>query len=266
MLHFNLDNPVRLVWFGEFVSPERDWKHLTRHLLEYELFIVTEGVLYIADDRREYTVKAGEYLIMSPTPRQHGTRVCKCRFYWLHFHCPSLPASVSLPEQGVFSDANAIESTAKLLAVREGKDHRGLLSNYTATELLLLLAEEKSREKNTAVTVRERLCGQIKDYIEWHRFSDIRIGEIAREIGYHEKYLSAVFSETEGLPLKKYIEQQRLKEAKRLLLESDYTVAEVAYYLNFANPHNFSRFFKTYTQTTPLEWRSRMRSGDDPPA
>ena len=258
MLHFNLENPVRLVWFGEFVSPERDWKHLTRHLLEYELFLVTEGVLYIADDRREYTVKAGEYLIMSPTPRQRGTRVCKCRFYWLHFHCPSLPAQVSLPDHGAIPNLNAAVDTAKQLIVQEGKDHRGLLSHYLASALLLLLAQEK-RGEDLPVSANVNLCNKIKEYVTWHRFSDLRIGAIAQEFGYHEKYLSAVFSQTEGVTLKKYIKQQRLKEAKRLLLESDYTVTEVAYYLNFASPHNFSRFFKLGTGKTPLEWRDEMR-------
>ena len=91
MIHLDLTRPVQLLWFGEFISPERGWKHLTRRLFEYELFAVTEGVLYIADDDREYEVRAGEYFIMSPTRRQHGTRVCRCRFYWMHFRCPALP-------------------------------------------------------------------------------------------------------------------------------------------------------------------------------
>ena len=80
-LHFDLSAPVQLLWFGEFISPEKNWKHLTRRLFEYELFVVTEGVLYIADEEFEHEVRAGEYLIMPPTVNQHGSRVCRCRFY-----------------------------------------------------------------------------------------------------------------------------------------------------------------------------------------
>ena len=54
MLHFCLDKPVEMLWFGEFISPQKDWEHLTRRLFEYEMMIVTEGELYIADENREY--------------------------------------------------------------------------------------------------------------------------------------------------------------------------------------------------------------------
>lgn len=52
-----------------------------------------------------------------------------------------------------------------------------------------------------------------------------------------------------------------MKEAKRLLLEADYSVSEAAYYLHFKNPHNFSRFFKAATGKTPVEWREEHRRG-----
>lgn len=258
MLHFNLEKPVRLVFFGEFISPERDWKHLTRNLLEYELFLVTEGVLYIADDRREYEVHAGEYLIMPPTPYQHGTRVCQCRFYWLHFHCPTLPVSLSLPKLGRVSNMQSACEIAKRLLVREANDHRGLPSHYLATELLLELGTGRTDEDEPA-SAQEELCMRIKEYVVWHRFSDVRICDIAREVGYHEKYLSAVFSKCTKSTLKSYIEEQRVKEAKRLLLETDYTVAEVSDFLNFKSAHNFSRFFKTHTDSTPSQWRDEHK-------
>ena len=73
------------------------------------------------------------------------------------------------------------------------------------------------------------------------------MGDLARELGYHEKYLSAVFRAQEGITLKHYLVRQRVAEAKRLLLETGYTMTEVAYYLNFQTPHNFARFFKTET-------------------
>lgn len=257
MLHFNLQSPVRMLWFGEFISPEKEWKHLTRTLYEYELMIVTDGTLYIADEREEYTVHTGEYLIMSPTRYQHGTRTCRCRFYWLHFHCPALPPSLSLPAHGKTPDGDTVKALAEQLFAAERKQPRGIRSHYLATELLLELAEHRpsDSEEQLYLPPKKVLCEKIKSFIEWHRFSDIRVTDIARELGYHEKYLSTVFHETEGVPLKRYLTQTRLKEAERLLLDTDYTVAEVAYYLNFQNPHNFSRFFREETGMTPTSFR-----------
>ena len=268
-LHFDLNAPIQLLWFGEFISPERNWKHLTRRLFEYELFIVTEGVLFIADEEREHEVRAGEYLIMPPTLCQHGTRVCRCRFYWLHFRCPALPASVSMPAQGSFSDADAVRAIAKKLMQAEAAEPRGVRSRYLASMLLLELREQAladAPEDGGVNSSAEQLCERIKEFVFFHRFSDVKVREIARELGYHEKYLSAVFHRTEGVTLKAYIDAQRCAEAKRLLLESRLTVTEVAYYLNFPDPHSFARFFKTTTGRTATQFREEQSSPPMPRA
>ena len=255
MLHFNLNEPVDMLWFGEFISPERGWRHLTRQLFEYEMMIVTEGELYIADEDSEYHVKAGEYLIMSTTRHQHGTRVCKCRFYWMHFRCSALPASLSLPPQGRVYDKENISSLAKMLLSSEAEAARSVRSVYLATQILIELARgQSSSEKLPPLS---KLCENVKNYVIYHRFSQIQVSEIARALGYHEKYLSAVFRREEGITLKAYIDGRRLEEAKRLLLETNYTVAQISYYLNFASPHNFARFFKTHTGMTAGEYRLR---------
>lgn len=255
MLHFDLRAPVRMLWFGEFISPERGWKHLTRQLYEYELMVVTEGVLFIADEDREYEVNAGEYLIMSPTSYQHGTRTCRCRFYWMHFHCPALPATLSLPRQGAYRDGETLRLLAQMLLRSEAEAARSVRSQYLATQLLIELARGQSEERRESVPPQEALCEKIKTFISYHRFSEIRVKDVARELGYHEKYLSAVFHKTEGVTLKRYITERRVAEAQRLLLETEYTVSQVAYYLNFESPHNFSRFFKAATGTGPTEFR-----------
>ena len=253
MLHFNLSAPVEMLWFGEFISPERGWRHLTRQLFEYEMMIVTEGELYIADEEREYHVKAGEYLIMSPTRHQHGTRACKCRFYWMHFRSPALPASISLPPQGKVYDEKSVRALSEMLLSSEAEAARSMRSVYLATQILLELGRGQSTAEK--VPAPSALCENIKNYIFFHRFSQIRVSDIARALGYHEKYLSAAFHAQEGITLKAYIDGQRLEEAKRLLLETDYTVSQISYYLNFISPHNFARFFKSHVGMTACEYR-----------
>lgn len=264
MLHFNLSRPVELVWFGEFVAPEKGFTHLSRQLFEYELMAVTEGELFIADEWAEHHVRAGEYLVMPPTRFQHGTRVCKCRFYWLHFRADTRPPlNFSLPELGTFTDREALDALAARLFAAEETAPRGALSHYLATGLLLELARQQRVQPPPPDprTRAEALCDQVRSFISWRRFSEVRVGEIARALGYHEKYLSAVFHRTEGITLKQYLTGERLSEAKRLLLDSDYRISEIASYLNFDNAHNFSRFFKTATGMSPTEFRQRSSRG-----
>ena len=57
---------------GLFESSSPDWIHMSRTLKEYQLIIVTEGTLHIADSEKDYTVNQNEYLIMKPG-HQYGT-------------------------------------------------------------------------------------------------------------------------------------------------------------------------------------------------
>ena len=66
--------------------PSPEWMHLTRNLVNFELMVVTEGTLFIADERCSYEVHPGEYLLLPPTVHQHGSKKGSCSFYWLHFY------------------------------------------------------------------------------------------------------------------------------------------------------------------------------------
>ena len=52
-----------------------------------------------------------------------------------------------------------------------------------------------------------------------------------------------------------------LTEARNYLIHSDYTVAEVAYRLNFSDPAYFSRLFKKQTGLTPSSFRQTNQAG-----
>ncbi len=263
MLHFNLGKPVSLIWFGEFTSPEEGWTHLTRTLLDYELIVVTDGELAIADERKEYTVHTGEYLILSPTRNQHGTRPCRCKFFWMHFQAETASPMLNMPAHGKYVNLANIVHLASLLFDAEKTAHRGVRSNYLATGLLLELSHQQKLSGEIVEAPRSPrriLCDRIIEYVQWNSFADLNVATIAHELGYHEKYLSMVFHETEGVTLKDYLTMRRLEEAKRLLHDDALSINEVAYYLNFQSPHNFSRFFKKESGMTPKEYREFEKS------
>ena len=55
-----------------------------------------------------------------------------------------------------------------------------------------------------------------------------------------------------------YIEEYKMNEAKRLLLETNMTVAEIAEELHYTNPQNFIRFFSKTTGLTPGKFRKLL--------
>jgi AraC family transcriptional regulator, transcriptional activator of pobA len=60
-----------------------------------------------------------------------------------------------------------------------------------------------------------------------------------------------------GIPAGEVIRNRIILEAKRLLVNNDMTVLEIANYLNFADNSYFSKFFKRLEGVTPEEFRKR---------
>ena len=52
-----------------------------------------------------------------------------------------------------------------------------------------------------------------------------------------------------------YLREHMIAEAKRLLYNTDLSIKEVAYRLNFDDPASFSRYFKSFTGYTPAAYR-----------
>jgi AraC-like DNA-binding protein len=51
------------------------------------------------------------------------------------------------------------------------------------------------------------------------------------------------------------IRDRKLLEAKRMLVNLDLNVSEIAYQLNFSDSSHFSKFFKKHTGRSPEEFR-----------
>ena len=84
---------------------------------------------------------------------------------------------------------------------------------------------------------------------------DISLTECAEILGVHQTYIWKVLKTERDKSFSDYVEEYKLKEAKRLLLESDLTVAEISERLNYTNAQNFIRFFSKSTGVTPGKFR-----------
>jgi len=65
---------------------------------------------------------------------------------------------------------------------------------------------------------------------------------------------------TDRSPLQ-LVQDRLLLEAKRLLLYSNVSIAEVGYYLGFDDPAYFTRFFTKAAGTSPRGFRQRTATG-----
>lgn len=80
---------------------------------------------------------------------------------------------------------------------------------------------------------------------------------LANEIGYSEIYLRKLFKKIYNTSPAKFVAEFRIKIAKRLLIENELSVAEIAEKTGFSSIYSFSRAFKNQTNLTPIEFKKQ---------
>ena len=88
----------------------------------------------------------------------------------------------------------------------------------------------------------------------------ILLTELAEENGMSVSFLQRLFLRTIGVRPGKYIIQQRLNAACRLLEETDDGVYAIALATGFCDQSHFTKMFKRERGITPGEYRRKHRS------
>jgi AraC-like DNA-binding protein len=81
--------------------------------------------------------------------------------------------------------------------------------------------------------------------------------DYAKRLGYSESTLSRACVAATGYTAKQAIDLRVALEARRMLVHSDATVAQIGHRLGFSEPTNFVKFFRRTCGVTPLDFRSR---------
>jgi AraC-like DNA-binding protein len=81
------------------------------------------------------------------------------------------------------------------------------------------------------------------DYINANLEEDLRVNEIAALAGKSDYHFTRLFKQSTGLPVYRYVQEQRIKLAQRLLADRNLTVTEIAYRAGFASHSRFTELF-----------------------
>lgn len=92
-------------------------------------------------------------------------------------------------------------------------------------------------------------------YISEHYPEDISIKTLSEIEHYNESYYCEWFRKKTGLSPREYIKKLRIAKAKELLLNSDYTVLQIAEQVGYSFNSSFSRIFKETEGISPDSFR-----------
>ncbi len=131
------------------------------------------------------------------------------------------------------------------------------LANVIAVQVLRIHQFNNLMEKNRA----EARCHShfIKDYIDKNYRQAINLDTLSEASYISKSYISHQFKKDMGMSPIDYLIKKRIEIARYLLLNTDYTVTEVAKQVGYDNPLYFSALFKKHADMSPTEYRKTYR-------
>lgn len=158
---------------------------------------------------------------------------------------------------GVSEDLVNLFSTAIRVAKEDKTAAQQNLAGITINILgsILSMAQNKNFETRDAAQKIEKAKIIMLENI--HKEVDSK--EIAANLGISYSLFRKTFKEYTGYAPAQYFQELKLRKAKELLAETNYSVKEISYELNFNSYEYFLSFFKKKVGITPIEYRNSGR-------
>jgi YesN/AraC family two-component response regulator len=93
------------------------------------------------------------------------------------------------------------------------------------------------------------------EYVNTNYMKRITLNDISEHVSFSVSYLSRMFKEEKGLNLTTYINEVRIRNAEKLLLETNETLSAITYLCGFDDQSYFSKVFKKETNYSPKKYR-----------
>lgn len=99
---------------------------------------------------------------------------------------------------------------------------------------------------------------EVKTYLSLHYHNQsVSIEQLCRDMNISHAKLCRVFKSQAGTTPSQYLTDVRLREACKLLHETEMKIAEIAYSVGFCDPYHFMKVFKQTYGLTPSQFRKR---------
>lgn len=146
---------------------------------------------------------------------------------------------------------------------RELRSRREGYRQAVLAHMTLLLVDVARLTTDVAGDLRlrnEPILGSVFETIERRYASPLSLKDVAEALSLTPGYLTTLVRRKTGRTVQDWIVERRMAEARRLLVETNLTVSEIAACAGYTDPAYFIRAFRRAHETTPLRWRHAGRT------
>lgn len=129
-------------------------------------------------------------------------------------------------------------------------------SGELAGRLLACLEDVKEQIRKAGKAPEEdAMTKQMLWYIRQHFREDISLEDLAESVGLHPAYVCTLFKKNVGRSYLACLHGERLQAAKKLLVETDFTVEQIAAQVGYNSASQLARVFRKYENSSPSAFR-----------
>jgi AraC-like DNA-binding protein len=104
-----------------------------------------------------------------------------------------------------------------------------------------------------------RVFQRVRDYIDGHLGENVELEALADIAGLSRCHFARAFKQSSGVTPHSYLMKRRVERAKKLIVETELALAQIAIECGFSDQSHFSRRFLQYTGVTPRTFRWSAR-------
>ena len=250
-----------------------------RILVDYELIFIEKGCFVLEYDGAEYNCKSGDYILIHPGV-PHSFKEINQPLSQPHIHFDLVFDEKSEIRFISFKDITDMDQNEKemipddllkdkkdpiisfddsklFFKVINASDNNSLKTKALMLEIIDKIIKNNYTGKFEFKNDSEKICKQIKDYIDAEQGYDASLADFEYQFSYNRFSIEKQFKSMYGVSVIAYKNEKRMEKAKNLLLT--HSVTEVTEILGFSSIYSFSRAFKNRFGTSPNKYKKEAK-------
>ncbi|QMV43115.1 helix-turn-helix transcriptional regulator [Cohnella cholangitidis] len=264
-------------------------RHISRNNIGvFDLVVVAKGKLNIGEGSNEWGIEEGEAFILRPDANHYGTEPCSedTEIIWIHFHtfgawdeCSGMNAClenqsslIAAHKQTAYLNHSEVCSIfipkhtklkPKALEILNQffqlEDEPRSLRNWKRQTAFQMFIQHLDRElASTSDGTAFHLAEKIELFIRQNYTIKLTNSTLQKELNYHPNYLAKCMLKVYGMTPMDYLLQYRIEQAKKLLVQTEWSVSRIAEEVGFQHGSYFTFCFSNKEGIAPLAFRRKV--------
>ncbi|MDR6552274.1 helix-turn-helix transcriptional regulator [Paenibacillus qinlingensis] len=260
--------------------------HISRtNIGAFDLIVVKKGTIFIGEGTNEWTLQQNDAIILRPDLSHFGTAPCEqqSEILWIHFHTYGawdeyMDMDACLENQNTLIEDHKQKAFLNHAEVNSIFIPKYMKLNNKALEILEYffdLEQESRSQRNwrkqntfqlfmqhinrelisTTDMTAFHLAEKVELFIRQNYTKKISNSLLQEHLNYHPNYIAKCMLKVFGMTPNDYLLQFRIEQSKKLLIQTNWTMARVAEESGFQHASYFSHCFSTKEGISPLNFR-----------